>query len=545
MSTIAKVRNLGQYGIISDIDPYDLPLEAFSSGVNVRFRNGRISRAPIFRDVATLTGDTTGPRYTFSANPNSGEDLIFVGYLDGSIYLVSSSSQANYSISSYTPSSADDTWTSCHLANITYANRGDRAPWYYDGSIAGFKTLTNWPSNTTCELLRACGGTLVALNITASGVNNPTQLYTSEQASAGSVPASWDFTNPATDATENILAEMEGPIVDAQNFGSSLVIYGYKEAWLMTPSTGEEVFDYAALPFAKGAINSNCSVQIDGNHYIFGPDDIWMHDGVSEQSIVFGKNRDYIFSSINMGMTNRCFVLHNPALKEIYFCYVSGDNLTHFSSANVNGCNRCFTYNYVAGTGTFDDLPSVFSGTYANVNTGVTWANTASSWATIGGSWQSQAAVFQRTTCFVGETVSAYSLTQQLYAFDLFGVGSTASFPVDTNATAGAFLERDGIDLDMIQDINLPDYKLFSSLYPLARIDANANTDISISFGTSDYYGQAAVFDGPTQTYDGDTLYKLDFNMSGRYAAMTITYNDYTTFSISGFDFLVDETGQR
>jgi hypothetical protein len=51
---------------------------------------------------------------------------------------------------------------------------------------------------------------------------------------SGAVPASWDITLANTLATENILAEMRGGIVDAQTLGSSLVIYGAQEAWLMT-----------------------------------------------------------------------------------------------------------------------------------------------------------------------------------------------------------------------------------------------------------------------------------------------------------------------
>jgi hypothetical protein len=53
----------------------------------------------------------------------------------------------------------------------------------------------------------------------------------------------------------------------------------------MTPSTGGEVFDYRLTPFGKGSINANCAIEIGGRHYVFGVNDIWMHDGVSHQSI--------------------------------------------------------------------------------------------------------------------------------------------------------------------------------------------------------------------------------------------------------------------
>lgn len=541
MSVFAKVRNLGQYGIISDIDPYDLPPQAFSAGVNVRFRNGHVSRAPVYRSIGNLT--TLEPRFLFASNPTSGVDLLFVGGLNGRVFLTTPGAQTDYSISGFSSTIAEAVWSGTHLADVVYINRADRAPWYYDGSIAGFKPLSNWPANTTAGLIRSCGGALVALNITQSGVNAPTMVLTSQFPTAGTVPPSWDFTNPATDATQNILAEMEGPIVDAQTLSSNLCIYGHNQSWIMVKTSAFEIFDYFKLPFNKGAINSNCSVEIDGLNYVFGPDDIWKHDGTSAASIISGRNRDFVFNSINQSQSSRCYVSYNPALKEIYFCYVSGDRLVNF--LGVTGCNRAATYSIPDDTWTFDDHPSTFSGAYANLSQIQTWSSIAGTWATIGGTWQDQDDGFKRTACFCGDGQTAYNLTSNVYAFDLYGTGSTVAFPVDTNATVGAHLERDGIDLDALEGADLPDYKLFSSVYPLARIDPQSNTTLNIKFGTSDNYGQPAIFDGAVQTYDGNVNYKLDFNQTGRYASMYIDYDDYTTFSISGFDIAVDTTGER
>src|SRR5260370_18414177 len=162
---------------------------------------------------------------------------------------------------------------------------------------------------------------------------------------AGEVPASWDQSQPNTLETENILAEMQGPIVDAQKLGDSLVIYGNAEAWLMTPNNSTQVYGYEKLPFKKGAINANCSTELDGKHYVFGPDDIWVHDGTSEKSLCDQKTREFIFSAINMSKSLRCYVNHNPRLKEIIFAYVSGDRLVSFlNSPDV--CNRHAVYTY-------------------------------------------------------------------------------------------------------------------------------------------------------------------------------------------------------
>ena len=80
--SIEKLRNLSKYGVLSDPDPYDLPLEAYTVGVNVRFRNGHISSGPVFRNVLRL--GTTDPRFCFSASPSISNSL-FIGYKNGKI----------------------------------------------------------------------------------------------------------------------------------------------------------------------------------------------------------------------------------------------------------------------------------------------------------------------------------------------------------------------------------------------------------------------------------------------------------------------------
>jgi hypothetical protein len=52
--TIAKVRALSQYGVVTDVDPYNLPLNAWSMAVNARFNGASVLRARVFRGVASV-----------------------------------------------------------------------------------------------------------------------------------------------------------------------------------------------------------------------------------------------------------------------------------------------------------------------------------------------------------------------------------------------------------------------------------------------------------------------------------------------------------
>jgi hypothetical protein len=541
---IEHIRDIAKYGVLCDPDPYNLPDTAWSFGVNMRFRNGKVSSGPVFRNVFHLQDNA---RFSVAASPTSGLDLLFTGYLNGKVYKFTGT-EADYTLAGYTPSSVEATWSYTNLATVLYINRSDRAPWYLRTTDAAFQNLgvvaggaTTWDSTYTCQLLRTCGGALVALNVTKGATNYPTMVKTSSIPLSGTVPASWDVSTPSTLATENILAEMKGSIVDATSLGPTLVIYGLQEAWLMQADGSTFVYNYRKLPFQKGAINANCSYELDGKHYVFGVDDIWMHDGNSEVSIVDEKNRDFIYASINMSKRNRCFISHNAQLKELAFCYISGDRGVGFIGA-PDGCNRSAVYNYSDKTWAFDDLPLVYSSSNANLSVSVTYATTSALYSTTGGSYLDQEDGFKRTPVYVGDASTTYNLTASLYALDLFGTGSTVAFPVDTNATLPRYLERDGIDLDSL-NVDLRGYKVVSSIYPQGRFGTNLAQPLMFSMGACDYFTQTPIFSA-YQPYDGNTNYKLDFNIAGRWLSMRVKYSDYNEMSLSGFDVDLHSNGQ-
>jgi hypothetical protein len=524
------VRELAKYGILTDPDPYDLPTQAWSLGVNVRFRNKNVSRAPVFRNVHNLS--SVAPRFVVGSSPTSGLDRVLVCYKSGRVFRYASTIETDYSVTGYVDADSEGQWSSVHLADVLYVNREDRVPWYLGAADLSFQALTAWDATWRTKLLRVCGGALVALNVTKGAFSYPTMVKTSSIPTAGAVPVSWDQTDPATLATENILAEMQSQIIDAQTFGNALCIYGLQETWLMRPVGAGDIFDYEKLPFQKGAINANCSFEIDGKNFVFGPDDIWAHDGVSAISICDERTRGFIYDSINLSKANRCFVTYNAQLKELSFNYVSGDELVVFRDGE--GCNRAAVYSLVNNTWSFDDMPLVFSGARVNLDSSLTYATVMSTYETIGGSYLSLEDSLKKALVYVGETEGAYSLTGSLYAFDLYGKGSLVSAQVDENATQGMYLERLGIDLDEV-GADLRGQKLCNSIYPQARLGDGA-APLEFTVGAADYFNQAPTY-APVQTYDGDALYKLDFGISGRWLSMKINFPDFKEVTLTGFDF--------
>ena len=534
---IVPIRNQSKYGIITDSSPFDLPPEAYSFGVNVRFHAGKLTRSPVFRRV-----DTTGlldPRHVSVSRVSGTFEEIIIGYKSGRVHKWISGTESDISIPGYSDASSEATWSSISVANVFYINREDRVPWCYTPTSSQFSALPNWDDTHRARLLRSCGGTLVALNVTKGSMSYPQMVKWADFPESGTVPANWNPTITETNAGESTLSAMSGEIVDAAPLGQNLVIYGNNEAWLMQPDGSDFVFSFRRLFSDQGAINANCSVEVDGKHFVFGTTDIWVHDGVSKRSIAYGRVRDFIFSTMNISKARQFFVYHNQNLNEVSFCYVSGDKLATFTDGS--GCNRMAVYNYVEDTWSFVDTPSVFSATTSNVDTLLSYAAATNvSYNTVGGSYLDQEDSLKRLPVYVGETTSV--LTRGLYAYDLVGQGSVVSFPVDAVASRAAYVERDGIDLDEL-GAELRGYKVVTSIYPQATLGTNSSP-LQFSFGGNTYFNQPTIFDD-YQSYDGNENYKLDYRSGGRFLSLRMLHDDFQEFTLTGFDLDFEVTGWR
>jgi hypothetical protein len=423
--TIAKIRNLSEKGVITDIDPFNIPTNAWSMAVNARFKGGSVVRAPVFRR-APRTLSQASPRFLTSSLPASGFSTLYIGYLNGRVSSYVSGVETDLSIAAFSPNNAEGTgfnYTSCILENVLYINRADRTPWYLrntdiafqdlsaptpvwsnittyaignlvtgsdgftyssvsnsntnhnpvgDGGVNWTKTGKPWDTTWRANLLRQCAGALVALGITKGATVFPTMYKTSEFAQINSPPSTWDSNDPTNNATENSIGGLQGNIIEAQNLGSQLYIYGLNQTYVLTADGSAEVFNVQEAFNDRGCINANCVVEIDRKHFVFGLNDIWVHDGTSKQSICDLITHDFIFGSMNLSKAFRFFVQHDVNRKELRFCYISGDAFTAFASGS-GGCNRCAIYNLIEKTWTFDDLPYVFSATMSNTDTTLTY----------------------------------------------------------------------------------------------------------------------------------------------------------------------------
>src|SRR3546814_15718720 len=79
---------------------------------------------------------------------------------------------------------------------------------------------------------------------------------------------------------------------------------------------GNYLFRWRKIYDKVGILNQNCVVQVDGLHYVFDKDDIYLHDGASKTSIIHGKDKDFVFQSLNYRKAWLAFVSHDPRRSE-------------------------------------------------------------------------------------------------------------------------------------------------------------------------------------------------------------------------------------
>ena len=545
------IRGLGVTGVITDVEPFNLPINAFDRALNVRFADGAISRSPVFRTL--LSSVSFVPVMAHGIFKSIGYDSVLLVSDQFQLHEFSNGTLTNRSGAiGNLSASAEAPVTATVLSDVTYVNREDRVPVFRGPNGTDFADLTFWPNSYRAKAIRTYGDFLVALNTTEDGTSFPNRVRFSDLALPNSIPTTWDETDPTKSAGTNDIIQMETPIVDGLSLGTNFIIYSNDQVWLMEFVGGAFIHNFRKLFSSCGVISQNCVVEVQGKHFVFDTDDIWSHDGTTKESIVDDRIRAYVFDALDNSATHHCFTYHNHPLSEIYFCYPSSDDMTTDRPAFAPvGANRAAVYNYRYNTWSFMDLPHVVSATTANINSVRTYDTTTLVYDTAGGTYAAQDAGFDRHAIMasIGNNTEAVNATgraitvPKLYGVDLSDNGSLSQ-PLDTVATAAPFVERTGIDLDEVE-IPLSGYKVITKITPQV-VTANPSKTFDFTFGSAPLAPDVPNY-GAKQTIDTNADHKLDTRQGGRYLSykMTLDATDNKDFALSGFDLDVVVTGRR
>jgi hypothetical protein len=523
MATSVEIYNLGTQGIVGDKRGFLLDPEAWTDGKNVRFTENGVILMSGHQEV--LGSWETEPEFLM-AYPGFGKTYWFyfdleAGYvIDETSHVEVTRVNEDLAIVPYNANAGRD-WNGTILGGIPIFNNGTDVPqWWSAVDInTPLEDLANWPSTLRAKVIRAFGSYLIALNLVDNGVALPQAIQWSHKADPGSLPSSWDNSDPTVDAGRTFLTDISGgEILDGVLMGERLIIYKENSTHALRFVGGNDIFAPNLLLAATGAMAARCACAFrDGTrHLVLTQDDIIVHQGTSDaESVVDLRNRRKIFNAIDVSNYRNCHVFHNSNTNEIWVCYPETGSVYPTKAA---------IWNYKFDTWTFRDFDGV------GADFGSTTAGELGVWDELTGSWDSLAG-----------TWGVETRKQMLYINRVRGFALDTGFRFD-GAAINASLERVGISIDGKSRDGKPKgsihtRKLWTRLWPKL---SGGSVNISVGVKQTAEESEPIAWD-PAQLFNPSIDKFIDFELNGRLLALRFESATQQPWTLSGYDLEVQQ----
>ena len=419
----------------------------------------------------------------------------------------------------FTVDSEDISYTGKTATKFTGIGRGE------NGTTAATH-LDNAPAfvNVYSKSIRAFRSFLVALNIKRGGVDYPRLVKWSTEAGLQDIPSSWNETTSTVDAGEYELADTKGDILDGLQLRDTFMIYKEDATYSMSYVGTPFIFSFRQLSPTIGAISKNCVAEFDGGHAIFGKGNFYINDGQRLKPILPQKLKEYVFTTIDGGQIEKCFVAADYGRTEILFCYTSDGALTLEPDEAV-------VWNYITNTFTIREIPDTAHMGYGNVGnptTSTTWAAASDGWDTITGPWTMSYDLQDKVLLFAdpGKT--------KLYRDRSGNKNDTSDMT--------SFIERTGITVGSNGQPDQTTVKRISSIWP--KMSINSTNEINVYLGTQ-MSTQDGVSWGSPVTFNPNTQSKVSVRGTGKLYGVRFESTTDMHWELDGYTIEVEDAGRR
>ena len=506
------VKDLGTAGFIADQAGYELPPAAFTLVRNVRMYRGWAERigghAQVFSSTAVV------PYYVQAHSSATINYIVHAGL--AAVYVDDGTTRTD--ITGTVPTGAiADRWTGGTFGGLLILNNSVDSPMYWDNNTANnLATLTGWTAGHKAKALRPFKNFILALNYTKAGVNYPHGVKWSDSADPGSLPASWDHTDPTNDAGESpALAETPDVIVDGLPLGDMFVVYKERSMYGMQLIGGNDIFRFFRLPGDSGMLARGCAAATPMGHVVLTQGDVVLHNGQGPRSIIDSRARRWLFSLLDPDNYARSFVVAHPQKQEVWVC---------FPSTGQSVCNKALVWNWADDVVSTRDLPSVTYACFGVVNAA------ASTFASVTGTFASITGTFSDYAAYSVNDVRLFLANSASMIFVADAGGGEAGVAFE------ATIERTGLHFDMPDTI-----KLCRGVWP--KIDGTTGTIAYVQIGAS-MYPQVDPTWQTAQAFTIGTSTKIDGFAAGRYLAYRITSTSTSPWRIRSLDFDITLQGK-
>lgn len=506
--SIVKVSNAGQVGIVADLPPHELPINAWSNGLNVRFKDGCAER---YKGQTQVFADTTAsPYYLAPYQANGKRYWVHAGL--ASVHADDGTTRANITGTAPT-GTANDYWNGGSLNGVFILNNGKDVPmsWSGTGTLA---SLTGWTAGMTSKIVRPFKDYLIALDVTKSGTRYRNMVKWSAAAVPGTIPTSWDHTDLTKDAGEQDLAEEPSNMVDCLPLGDVNIIYKERAMFAQSFIGQPYIFRFQRLPGDVGMLTSNCAASTPFGHVVLCPGDVIIHSGQGPSSIANAQVRRQIFSTIDSVNFANSFVTANPAKNEVWVCY---------PEAGQTACSKAAVWNWVEKSWSFRSLNA-----FRHAAVGQVDYTSLDLWNSSSLGWDEETNLWNQTEFTQADA--------RLLICDANNKISMADAGTTFAGTAyTSFIERTGLTLDDPQAI-----KILRGIYP--RFDAPNGTQIKVEIGASMDANRPPTWSTP-MTFVVGSQTKVDGFATGRFLSVRFTALDNQNWRLKSYDMDVIISG--
>ncbi len=516
------VNQVGQIGLIPDLPHTELPLNAWTDGRNVRFRDGAVEK--FLGHMEVFPGVLHPPEFLLNVARAGTSFWLYAG-----VNKVGATNGLNHADLTRavggdyaTPPSVG--WTGGVLEEIPIINNGFDIPqmWKFPDLATKLLDLENWPVGLTANSLRIFKRYLVAMDVGKLGVRYPTMIKWSSQAPTGAVPLSWDETDETNDAGEWTLPSKGGAIVDMIPLRDVGVLYRESETWQMqyTGTLGESgIFRFNRLFGQVGMLGRRGAIEFfSGRHLVFTGDDIVQHDGQQAKSVLDERARRMLQDTLDRQNYHNSFVAANQAAHDVWVCY---------PEVGQTYATRAIVWNWSKNILGARELPQV-----SFIETGLVSPQSA------GETWDTGTLTWEQALRAWGDRAS--DPTSQRLLMAVPGV-SKLYVPEATHQAAGqnmiAWIERQGIGWPL-ESGTPPDYNLVKQVTGIwPRITGTTGGAIKVYLGTQKKIGGEVVYGQPRVFKIGETEY-CDFASSeaSRIHAVKFESDSDISWKLNGYD---------
>lgn len=507
-------RQIAQFrptSILQDLDPTELPADAWSEGENIQFIYGnahRIGGDEIAFDDALIIE----PRHLVRCNEPDGwlvvcENACVFRDSAGTFYNVTPTLWQDVA-------ELADAITDTQLNEFTVINHATDVPYWKSKTAATILAPLTGYSSGSCAAMRAFKEHLFALGVVSVSTNH---VKWSASGGAG-LPTVWT-PGGGNDAGDAELSDTPGLIIDGAVLGANLIIYKESSCYICSYVGGNAVFSFRVLFRNIGMFARNCAIAHRGVQLVLTQDDLIVHDGVRPESVISDKNKAWLFNQMDTDYYTNTFLYLNAAQNEAWICFPTVGRqypdlaLTWSFEDGSFGVRELYT----------DQASSMTKGACAHIASGSTEVTALDQWGQDTETWQNDSTLWDQDifTQYDVRTIAAQPASSEVLSLN----ASTNRFD-DTDIRGR--VARVGLDLG-----NRSANKLVQRVVP--QITAPAGFVLKFRLGQQ-LTRDAAVTWGTEQSFTVGTDETIGVYQFGRYIAIEFWSDDPDPWEIAGFD---------